>query len=192
MSTAMIAKTLAAAAVDYARNWAKKEAKIRGLWVGCPPEMLPVSPEAAVQAGYREDQVCRLFIEAAVNPLHFKYKTGCSFKADYPIISDGRSGLLLLNDLPKDYFDLEPFGVHLPSWGFHDAAYARRGCWWRANDDSEWLWLTLTRKQADMLLFQMLPATGGKNLEVRAVYAAVRAFGGKAWKRHRERERQTT
>lgn len=188
-----IVEILAKASLIYAKNWAQKEARPRGRFIGNPPIQLPVEQAAVIQAGYGKDALCFLFIEAAENPRFYEHDSGNCYKPELNLISDGRSGPGIISRIPKEYADLEPFGTRLKAWLPHDSTYKNRGIWWKPNRDAEeWLWLPLTRKQADMLLFQHLCSAGAKKAEVRAVYAAVRAFGGKAWKRHRERERQTT
>jgi len=197
----VIARMLAKVALKYARNWAMKEARVRGEWVGELQSEKPVCREAAVQAGYCADSKCRLVLNAGRSPLFFRHESGYDYKFETPLITDGGSTPRMARGLVKKWADLEPFGKFKIPFYQHDSNYANAGCWVRLPREealkygvpvgpravhTDWVWMPLSRVMADTLMFQCMPC-GGRNGEVNAIFRAVRVGGGAAWRRHRER-----
>ena len=198
----IVAKILAGLAVEYAKKWATKKARIRGQWLGRAPMEMPVDEAAAEQAGYAGAE-CRFVAHDARDPLHFAHESGYDYMFDTPLITDGGSTPKLARKACKDWADLEPFGRFKFAFFFHDAAYRDAGCWVRlprsvavehgvkvepGASKTKWTWMRLTRGMADTLLFQMMPSLDGRNGEINAIFRAVRVGGGGAWKRHRRRQ----
>lgn len=189
-------------AMKYARQWAMKEARVRGVWLGKLAQETTAEPVAAAQAGYRSSTPVRLVIGDAVDPLRWKHEGGTEYRMDDPLITDGGSTPKLARDACKNWADLDPFGGFRREFYFHDAAYRSAGCWVRlptvlAKEHgldvakgkvlTDWLWMPLSRAMADLLLFQQLPSSGGRNGEVQAIYRAVRLGAARAWRNHRRR-----
>lgn len=191
-------------AKKYAKQWAMKEARVRGEWLGSWAVEIEASAEAAEQAGYNPATPCRLIANGDPEPRRFRHESGWEYMADAPIITDGGSTPVLARGACKKWADLEPFGRFKDAFYFHDSSYRSRGCWVRMPRDaanahgidvplgselSAWTWMPLTRGMSDTLLFQMMPSLGGRNGEVNAIFRAVRIGGGRAWKAHRAREK---
>jgi hypothetical protein len=76
------------------------------------------------------------------------------------------------------------------SYAFHDAAY-RFGAMLARRPGTNWARVELTRVEADILMFWGLsgekPADGREatRAECQAIYRAVRACAGPAWRKHR-------
>ena len=78
------------------------------------------------------------------------------------LFEDG-SSIMPANCSPTDQGTIRPFFVRrwinkdrfLLGFLFHDSAYSTGGFWFRANKDTEWAWLDVTRFQADALLRTM-------------------------------------
>ena len=200
---AKLAKRLASIALVYARNWAMKEARVRGEFRGKFGLEIDAAPEVALQAGYRAGTPCKFVVNSPLDPLHFAHESGYDYMFDTPLVTDGGSTPKLARKACKDWADLEPFGRFKFAFFFHDAAYRDAGCWVRlpravavehgvevepGASKTKWVWMRLTRVMADTLLFQMMPSCGGRNGEVNAIFRAVRVGGRRAWRRHRMRD----
>jgi len=194
MSLTVKAATMAVArfALRLARDWAVREGRVRGKWVGGYEREMPVDADVGVQAGYTPGSPCRLVIADAENPRRWIHtESGLEYRADFPLVTDGGSTPPLARNVCKEWADLKPFGRHKDAWYFHDSAYRNAGCWVRQSSDGLWEWMRLTRGQSDAFLYQQLPSSGGKNLEAAGVYHGVRSFAGPAWRRHRRRQAAT-
>jgi hypothetical protein len=186
-----IGTILAKVAWHLIRNWAHKSARKRGEWRGEWAQETPVEPEAAAQAGYPTARACRLVVNSMVNPRHWHHESGADYMPDTPLVTDGGSTPAIAREHCSKWADLEPFGRFTDAFYFHDAAYRDAGCWVRLSPTNPWEWMPLSRAQADTLLFQQMPSTGGRNGEANAVFRALRVFGGRAWAAHRRRETET-
>lgn len=182
-----VAAILAKVAWKLVRAWAHKSARKRGEWRGEWAQESAVDPVAAAQAGYRT-RPCRLVVNSTDDPRRWVHESGTEYMADTPLVTDGGSVPAIAVEHCAKWADLQPFGKFKDAFFFHDAAYRDAGCWVRLSPAGEWDWMPLSRAQADTLLFQQMPSTGGRQGEVNAVFRALRLFGGPAWKAHRRRE----
>ncbi len=196
---AKLAKRLASIALDYARNWAMKEARVRGEFRGKFGLEIDAAPEVALQAGYRAGTPCKFVVNSPLDPLHFAHESGYDYMFDTPLVTDGGSTPKLARKACKDWADLEPFGKFRWAFYMHDAGYRDAGLWVRLPKEvgvahgfeimpggkTDWVWFPMSRAMVDTILFQSMPSLGGANGEVNAIFRAVRLGGGKAWKRHR-------
>ena len=198
-----IAKVLAAVAAKYVKEWATKDARVRGKWEGRLMVDLPADIGAIIEAGYSPRDECRFIVNCEDDPLRFVHESGYEYKMDTPLVSDGGSTPKIARGLCKSWADLEPFGKFKHAFYFHDAAYRDAGCWARLpkmvaehygiamdGDKSVWTWMPLTRGMADTLLFQMMPSSDGHNGEVNAIFRALCLGGGSAWTAHRLRSKK--
>ena len=75
------------------------------------------------------------------------------------------------------------------SYVLHDAIYANAAV--KVRDPAKaapWTTMKAKRADADVLLYVGLSCEGATRAEASAIYRAVQAFGGFAWRRHRKRE----
>lgn len=187
LASSSVSAILAKVALKLIREWAHKSARKRGEWRGAWAQESAVDPVAAAQAGYRGSD-CRLVVNSTDDPRRWGHESGAEYMADTPLVTDGGSIPALAAEHCAKWADFDPFGRFKDAFYFHDSAYRDAGCWVRLSPSNEWDWMPLTRAQADTLLFQQMPSTGGRQGEVNAIFRALRLFGGRAWKAHRRRK----
>jgi hypothetical protein len=103
------------------------------------------------------------------------------YRPDHHFFTDlGSIPLWLQTKLPK-YFAKDRYPL---SYLFHDSAYRHKGVWIFAN--GVWEFRSVTRKQADELLYEMLLIEGASKLNAKLIYTGVRLGGWASWGRKPE------
>lgn len=182
---AAILSKFAKAAVDWARNWAKKDARPRGTWAG-RYDTAPATPEEARAAGYRGDlgRCVRVTVDSR-SPLRFIHESGAEWAIGSGLISDGGSIPSWAQKSDINWLKLKALGDKECAFFLHDEGYHNGCLWMRPDAKSKWVCVPVTRAQVDLLMYQGLTACKNTtNAEASLIYAAVRTpFGASSWKR---------
>lgn len=185
---ALLAKAVAKYAKREIEKWAKADARDRGQWGGMATyRQLSAAEKAA--AGYDSGaDMYRVKLDL-VNPLRLfspetghEYRTDFQFDCDFGSIPEPFQEVTLDGSLKLSPLDFKA------SYGIHDNGYDKGGLWVRdpAHPGSDWVFVAMTRVQIDVVLLWGLSAEDANNATLQAVYRAVRAGGGFAWRNHRK------
>lgn len=123
-----------------------------------------------VSANGRDDEL--------LSPLHFRTRSGLLYRVPVGSFTDGMSTPAIIHPLPG----FEPFGKHWLSAVLHDSPYRGTLEIFRF---TTYYAAKLSRLQADQLLREALESQGVGVVRRNLIYAAVRAFGWRSYKRTR-------
>jgi len=185
---------IARQAKKYTEKWAKADAKDLGEWRGSA---------AYLKTSTRRERLLGLPVGSTdyydvtlslQDPQRFysyvtkhEYRTApiltCDLGSIHPVLRPFGGALLDLD--PSDY---------KKSYHMHDGVYDEGGVWVRdpANPKSEWVFVPCERVFGDILLMWGMTAEGANNATLQAVYRTVRAAASTPWKKHRERDIDST
>lgn len=185
---ALLAKAIARYAKEKIVKWAREDARDRGEWRGRATWRKLSAAEKAAAGHDPNANMYRVKLDR-IDPMRLycpetghEYRTDMEFDCDFGSIPEPFQEVSFDGSLKLDPLDFKA------SYGTHDNGYDKGGLWVRDPDrpGSDWVFVSMPRVQIDVVLLWGLSAEDANNATLQAVYRAVRAGGGFAWRKHRK------
>jgi hypothetical protein len=184
-----LALLLAKKAANYAQDWALKDVRPRGKFLGRCGE-IPVPDDQVFAAGYDRGTPCCYVVQDASDSLRWRHESGVEYLIPNMLISDGGSTPRWSRILFKRWMDLNPFGKFKFAFFLHDGIFRNGGCMVRVNENAPWQFVEMDMSVANLILFQACTSLGGNNIECHGIFEGVEKGGRRYWLEH-ERRRES-